>query len=68
MIDVFDIITSIEAAKRQKNIVPSYALFTEISIEVMNRVKRELNQCVIDGKLDWSETINSIGFSTKNKQ
>ena len=68
MIDVIEIISSIEAAKRQKNIAPSYALYSEISAEVSNRVKKELNQGVMEGKIGWNETLNSISFTIKNNQ
>lgn len=65
MIDVLDVIASIEANKKSKNIVPSYALFSEITNEVTRQLKLELNQGVVDGKLSWNQTINSVGFSIK---
>ena len=65
MIDVFEIIASIEAEKKSRNIEPSYALMSEITNEVTKRIKAELNQAVADGRLSFNETINSIGFYTK---
>ena len=65
MIDVLEIIASIEADKKSRNIEPSYALMSEITNEVTKRIKAELNQAVADGRLSFNETINSIGFYTK---
>ena len=67
MIDVLDIIASIEAEKKSRNIEPSYALMSEITNEATKLIKAELNQAVSDGRLSWSETINSIGFSVTKK-
>ena len=64
MIDVMQIIASIEADKKARHIEPTYALMSEITNEATRLIKAELNQAVADGKLNWSETINSIGFST----
>jgi hypothetical protein len=65
MIDVLEIIASIEAEKKSRNIEPSYALMSEITNEVTKRIKAELNRAVADGRLSFNETINSIGFYTK---
>ena len=65
MIDVMQIIASIEADKKARHIEPTYALLSEITNEATRLLKAELNQAVADGKLNWSETINSIGFSIK---
>lgn len=66
MIDVMQIIASIEAEKESRNIVPSHALLSEINTEVMKIIKEELNAGVADGRLSWCETLNSYGFSTLN--
>ena len=66
MIDVYEIISSIEADKKARNVSPSYALLPEITNEVNKRVKAEINQLVLDRKLTWNSTINSIGFTTIN--
>lgn len=68
MIDVYEIISSIEAEKKARHVEPSYALMSEITNEVTKRIKAELNQAVSDGRLSWSETINSIGFYSKHKK
>ena len=67
MIDVYEIISSIEVEKKAKNISPSYALLPEIMYEVNKCIRRDINQLVIDGRLSWNETINTKGFSTINK-
>lgn len=64
MIDVLEIVASIEDEKRSRNIEPTHALLPEIMVKVKSEVKSELNQAVADGRLSWCETINSIGFST----
>ena len=68
MIDVYEIISSIEVEKKAQNISPSYALLPDITNEVNKRIKLEINQLVMDGKISWQETINSKGFSTINKE
>ena len=65
MIDVIEIISSIEEEKKSKKIEPSNALYSEISKAITAKVKSELNQCVVEGKLNWHETLNSLAFSTK---
>jgi len=65
MIDVMQIIASIEADKESKNVFPSHVLLSEIMIKVKSEVKDELNKLVSEGKLDWCETLNSYGFSIK---
>ena len=68
MIDVLEIVASIEAEKSSKNIEPTHALLPEIMIKVKSEVKDELNRLVSEGKLDWCETLNTYAFSTvKNK-
>ena len=66
MIDIIDIICSIEADKKSMNIVPSHALLPEINEAVIKLIKEELNAGVADGRLSWCETLNSYGFSTLN--
>lgn len=68
MIDVLEIIASIEADKKARHVEPSHALMSDITTEAVKRIKLELNQAVADGKLSWCETINSLGFSTINKE
>lgn len=63
MINVLDIIDSIEKEKKAKNIYPSHAMMSEITNEATKRIKRELNDLVASEVLSWCETINSIGFT-----
>lgn len=63
MINVLDIIDSIEKEKKAKNIYPSHALMSEITNEVTKRIKHELNELVASEVISWCETINSIGFT-----
>ena len=65
MIDVLEIVASIEADKKSRNVFPSHALFSEIISVVASQVRSELKQGVSDDKLTWCKTINSYGFSTK---
>ena len=65
MIDVLQIIASIEADKKSKNVFPTHALLPEIIIKVKSEVRGELNRLVSEGKLDWCETLNTYGFSIK---
>ena len=68
MIDVMEVIASIEAEKKSKNIFPTHALLPEIMAKVDEAVRPELNRLVSEGRLNWCETLNSLGFSTiKNK-
>ena len=64
MIDVLEIVASIEAEKESKNVFPTHALLPEIMIKVKSEVKDELNRLVSEGKLGWCETLNTYGFST----
>ena len=65
MIDVLQIIASIEAENGSKNVFPSHALLPEIMIKVKSEVRDELNSLVSEGKLNWCETLNTYGFSIK---
>jgi hypothetical protein len=68
MIDVIQVVASIEADKKANHIEPSHAMMSEITNEVTRRLKCELNKGVGEGKLDWCKTINSIAFSIKNTE
>ena len=65
MIDIMQIIASIEAEKESKNVFPTHALLPEIIIKVKSEVRGELNRLVSEGKLNWCETLNTYGFSIK---
>ena len=65
MIDVVEIVASIEADKESRGVFPTHALLPEIMINVKSEVKNELNRLVSEGRLNWCETLNTYGFSTK---
>jgi hypothetical protein len=65
MIDVMQIVASIEAEKESKNVFPTHALLPEIMIKVKSEVRDELNRLVSEGRLNWCETLNTYGFSIK---
>ena len=64
MIDVLEIIASIEAEKESKNVFPTHALLPEIIIKVKSEVRDDLNRLVLEGRLNCCETLNTYGFST----
>ena len=63
MIDVMQIVASIEADKKSKGVFPTHALLPEIMVKVRSDVEDELNMLVSEGKLGWCETLNTYGFS-----
>lgn len=62
MIDVYETIKSIIAEKAERKISPTSALFPEIVNKVTEKAKAEINQLVLDKKLVFHRTINSISF------
>ena len=62
MIDVLQIIKEIIADKAERKVNPTSALLSEVINKVNEKVKAEINQLVIDKKLVFHRTINSISF------
>lgn len=62
MIDVLEIIKEIVADKAERKVNPTSALFSEVVNKVNEKAKAEINQLVIDKKLVFHRTINSISF------
>lgn len=62
MIDVYEIIKSIVAEKTEQKVSPTSALTSEIINKVTDKAKKEINQLVLDKKLAFHRTINSISF------
>ena len=62
MIDVLEIIKEIIADKAERKVNPTSALFSEVVNKVNDKAKAEINQLVIDKKLAFHRTINSISF------
>lgn len=59
---ILDIIRQITAEKKEKNLSPSAATYTEISTRLHQQVQNTLNEMVKDGTLKWNRTINSVSF------
>lgn len=62
MIDVLEIIKGIISEKAEQKVEPTSALFSEVVNKVTEKAKEEINQLVIDKKLAFHRTINSISF------
>ena len=62
MIDVLEIIKEIIADKAERKVNPTSALFSEVVNKVNEKAKAEINQLVLDKKLAFHRTINSISF------
>ena len=65
MIDLVEIIASIEEYKKARNMSPTDAVLGEIVAEVDKKIKPELRKLCMDGKIDWCETLNTFAFLTK---
>ena len=62
MIDVLEIIKEIIADKAERKVNPTSALFSEVVNKVNEKAKAEINQLVLDKKITFHRTINSISF------
>lgn len=62
MIDVYDIIKSINEEKKKKKLHPTSALFSEITAAVAVTVKKEINELVKSKRVVYHQTINSLSF------
>lgn len=62
MIDVLEIIKEIVADKAERKVNPTSALFSEVVNKVNEKAKEEINQLVLEKKLVFHRTINSISF------
>lgn len=62
MIDVLEIIKGIISEKAEQKVEPTSALFSEVVNKVTEKAKEEINQLVLDKKLAFHRTINSISF------
>lgn len=62
MIDVYDIIKSINEEKKEKKLHPTSALFSEITAAVAVVVKKEINELVKSKHVVFHQTINSLSF------
>lgn len=62
MIDVYDIIKSINEEKKGKRLHPTSALFSEITVAVTAAVKKEINELVKSKHVVYHQTIKSLSF------
>lgn len=63
------VITAIRAlsnAKREKGIVPSYVLFSELANAISNKIKIELNALCREKKVRWQKTLNEVAFEVND--
>lgn len=62
MIDVYEIIKSINEEKKEKRLHPTSALFSEITVAVTAAVKKEINELVKNKLVVYHQTISSLSF------
>lgn len=64
---ILRIIQELTDEKKSKGIVPSAALYAEISTALHKEVQEELNAMVKDGVLEWTRTLNQAAFQIKEQ-
>lgn len=62
------IIRKIQGNKKEKKIAPDYATYVEITHEVVEEVKQNLNEMVKEKKLKFNRTLNDIAFYENDRQ
>ena len=62
MIDIYKVINKICEQKREAQIIPCFAIYSEIMNEVSRQVKQEINDLVSDKKLTFHRTLNNVSF------
>lgn len=62
MMDIYDIIKSINEEKRKRKLYPTSAMFSEITIAVTAAVKKEINELVKGKRVVFHQTLNSLSF------
>lgn len=65
--DLVKIIRELTDEKKSRHIVPSAALYSEISTALHKEVQEELNAMVKDGILEWTRTLNQAAFQIKEQ-
>lgn len=68
MIDIFETISLLQAAKEMKCLEPNAVLFEEILVEMRNQVKEEIRQLCREKKIEFHKTLNSTSFNIIKKQ
>jgi len=61
MIDVLDVIITLQKEKKDQQIFPDYVLLPDIKNEVQKRLSEEMNRLYKEGKIKFRETLNSKG-------
>jgi len=61
MIDVLDVILTLQKEKKDQQIFPDYVLLPDIKNEVQKRLSEEMNRLYKEGKIKYRETLNSKG-------
>lgn len=67
MNEVYKIVSDICSEKRNKNISPCGALYSEVLSRTSlghEAVQNELNRLVKEGRIRWHKTLNSLSFET----
>lgn len=59
---LIEIIKDISSEKKAKNLFPAYALYTEISTRLHQKVGETLNELIKEGKVSWHKTLNDKAF------
>lgn len=65
---VYFIIADICKEKQEKHIVPSYALYSEVSTRLHKQVGDAINELIKEGKLTWNKTLNDKAFQITNNK
>nr|DAR09515.1 MAG TPA: hypothetical protein [Caudoviricetes sp.] len=68
MIDIYNIVEAICNEKKQNQIAPCYATFTEILNAVNQKVKDELNTYVREKDIAYHRILNGVSFEIIKKQ
>lgn len=65
---VYSIIEDICREKKEKHILPPYALYSEVSTRLHKQVGEVINGLIKEGKLTWNKTLNDKAFQTTNNE
>ena len=65
MIDVYDIIKSVNEEKKEKRLHPTSALFSEITVAVTAAVKKEINELVKSKRVVYHLSLIHISEPTR---
>lgn len=63
MIDVKEIIVSLQKSKQDANIEPCIVSMTDVQKEAARQVLEELRRLMIEGEIKYHQTLNGHAFS-----